>query len=361
MSLWGARLRQFVARKEVDLSRPAKVNARRRTAAKQAKLFIEMREMPHEQHVFLGMTAIVASAPMRDLMDVVDRAARSQANILITGESGTGKELIARAIHQRSPRSHRPWVDFSCAALPEHLVESELFGHEKGAFSGADSAKPGLFEMANTGTIFLDEIAELEARMQAKLLRVLDGVPYFRLGGVRKVPVEARVVAATNRDLDQAVREGAFRADLYHRLRQFVLRVPPLRERVEDVAPLARHFLAEQNPGLSLSGAAIAELERRSWPGNIRELRNAIIQAALLVRGDVIEAEMVALPSLAALQQSVGESNAGLHGMERRAILSALAANGGHQAKTAAQLGISRRTLSRRLKTWDENEILVNV
>jgi DNA-binding NtrC family response regulator len=310
--------------------------------------------MPHERLEFLGMTAIVASAPMRALMAVVERAARSGANILLTGESGTGKELMARAIHQLSPRSHRAWVDLSCAALPEHLIESELFGHEKGAFSGADSAKPGLFEMANGGTIFLDEIGELDGRMQAKLLRVLDGVPYFRLGGTRKVPVDARVVAATNRDLTTAAAEGKFRVDLLHRLQQFVLRIPPLRERVDDIAPLARHFLAEQNPRLTFSEAAIQALESRAWPGNIRELRNAVIQASLLARGECIAPEEVAMPGLLALHQAVNKSTAGLDGVERRAILSALAANHGHQAKAAAQLGISRRTLSRRLKNWEE-------
>jgi len=310
--------------------------------------------MPQEKFEFLGMTAIVASAPMRSLMAVVERAARSQANILLTGESGTGKELIARAIHQLSPRSHRPWVDLSCAALPENLMESELFGHERGAFSGADTAKPGLFEMANGGTIFLDEIGELDSRMQAKLLRVLDGMPYFRLGGICKVPVDARIVAASNRDLTAAAAEGKFRVDLYHRLRQFVLRIPPLRERVEDIAPLARHFLTEQNPRLTFSEDAIRVLESRAWPGNVRELRNAVIQASLLAKGECIEPEDVAIPGLVALHQAVGEMDSGLDGVKRRAILSALAASGGHQAKAAAQLGISRRTLSRRLKNWDE-------
>ena len=312
--------------------------------------------MPEEKHVFLGMTAIVASASMRSLMAVVERAARSQANILITGETGTGKELVARAIHQLSPRSHRPWVDLSCAALPEHLIESELFGHEKGAFSGADTFKAGLFEMANGGTIFLDEIGELDARMQVKLLRVLDGVPYYRLGGVRKVAVEARVVAATNRDLNAAVAEGKFRGDLHHRLQQFVLRIPPLRERVEDIAPLARHFLAEQNPRLALTDGAIAVLESRRWPGNIRELRNAVIQASVLAKGEWIEPEDVALPGLVALHNALAEP-AGLNGMERRAIMAALASTGGHQARAAIQLGISRRTLSRRLKSWEEGGI----
>ena len=291
------------------------------------------------------MTAIVASAPMRSLMALVERAALSQATVLITGESGTGKELIARAIHQLSLRSHRPWVDLSCAALPEHLIESELFGHEKGAFSGADTSKPGLFEMANGGTIFLDEIGELDARMQVKLLRVLDGVLHYRLGGVRKVLVDARAVAASNRDLETHVlRSGRFRADLYHRLQQFVLRVPPLRERVEDIAPLARHFLAEQNPRLTFAEPALAALESRSWPGNVRELRNAVIHASLVARGERIEPEDFASAG-PALSVGAAPHPLGLNGIERRAIQAALTATGGHQARAAAQLGISRRTL----------------
>jgi DNA-binding NtrC family response regulator len=338
--------------------------------------------MPAEKHVFLGMTAIIASESMRSLMALAERAARSQATILITGESGTGKELIARAIHQLSLRSNRPWVDLSCAVLPEHLIESELFGHEKGAFSGADTSKPGLFEMAHSGTIFLDEIGELDGRMQVKLLRVLDGVPYYRLGGVRKVPIDARVVAATNRDLETAVAEGKFRADLYHRLQQFVLRVPPLRERVEDIAPLARHFLAEQNPQMAFTERAVAALESRWWLGNIRELRNTVIQASLLAKSEWIEPEDIAPSSLMALSHatlmngpagtmngpagamngpagtgSSGPPAAGLEGMERRAIQAALVATGGHQARAAAQLGISRRTLSRKLKMWEETGV----
>src|SRR3984893_688909 len=235
-----------------------------------------------ETQVFLGMEAVIASEPMRDLLATIERVARSQATVLITGESGSGKELIARAVHHYSMRSHKPWVDLSCAALPEHLIESELFGYEKGAFSGADTSKPGLFEMASGGTIFLDEIGELDPRVQVKLLRVLDSVAYYRLGGVKKVSVDVRVVAATNQDLEKAVSEGRFRGDLYHRLAQFTLQVPPLRQRVADIAPLARHFLAQHDPRLSLTPSAMAVLEAQQWPGNIRELRNVVTKAAVL-------------------------------------------------------------------------------
>ncbi len=168
--------------------------------------------------VFLGLKAIIASAAMLRLLERVERIARSSASVLILGESGSGKEMVARAIHHYSKRSQKAWVDLSCAALPEQLMESEFFGHGKGAFSGADTAKPGLFELAHQGTIFLDEVGELDPRMQVKLLRVLDGVPYYRLGGVKKVSVDVRVVAATNQDLERAVQEGRFRGDLYHRL-----------------------------------------------------------------------------------------------------------------------------------------------
>src|SRR6266481_3786028 len=191
---------------------------------------------------FLGMRAIVASPAMRDLLAFVERIAQTNAAVLITGESGSGKELIARAIHHYSLRCSKPWVDVSCAALPEHLVESELFGYERGAFSGADSPKPGLFELANTGTLFLDEVGELEPRMQVKLLRVLDGVPYFRVGGRKKIDVNTRILAATNQNLEQAVESGRFRGDLYYRLNQCQVRVPPLRERKEDIGPIAAHF-----------------------------------------------------------------------------------------------------------------------
>ena len=309
------------------------------------------RRSTQQTQVFLGMEAVIASEPIRELLATIERVARSQATVLITGESGSGKELIARAVHHYSLRSHKPWVDLSCAALPEHLIESELFGYEKGAFSGADSCKPGLFEMASGGTIFLDEIGELDTRMQVKLLRVLDSVAYYRLGGVKKVSVDVRVVAATNQDLELAVSQGRFRGDLYHRLAQFTLRVPPLRQRIADIGPLARHFLAQHDPLLSLSPCAIALLEAQHWSGNIRELRNVVTKAAVLAQGDEIRAGdlPMAEPSRY-VAEAVVASN--LESLEKRAILEALNASGGHQQRAAAQLGISRRTLNRKLKLY---------
>lgn len=305
----------------------------------------------HETQVFLGMEAVIASEPLRALLSTIERVARSQATVLITGESGSGKELIARAVHHFSLRSHKPWVDLSCAALPEHLMESELFGHERGAFSGADASKPGLFEMANGGTIFLDEIGELDPRMQVKLLRVLDSVPYYRLGGIKKVSVDVRIVAATNQNLEQAVSEGRFRGDLYHRLAQFTLSVPPLRERVNDIAPLARHFLAQHDRSLTISPSAIALLEAQAWPGNIRELRNVITKAAVLAQTkEISAADLPITVSSGGIPESAAATN--LESIEKRAILKALDASRGHQQRAAAQLGISRRTLNRKLKLY---------
>jgi DNA-binding NtrC family response regulator len=312
-----------------------------------------------EQRVFLGMTAVVASPPMLRLFATVERVARAQVTVLITGESGSGKELIARAVHHYSPRSSKPWVDLSCAALPEHLLESELFGYDKGAFSGADSSKPGLFELAHQGTLFLDEVGELDPKMQVKLLRVLDGVPYYRLGGVKKVCADVRVVAATNQDLERAVQEGRFRNDLYHRLSQLTLRVPPLRERLEDIAPLARYALAQHDPHKSLTQRALRALELLPWPGNVRELRNVVIKAAVMSTG--MEIDSADLPQLSEFSAAAGsgrgagslEGAAGsLEGMEQRMIFDALAATGGHQQQAAARLGISRRTLTRKLKIY---------
>src|SRR5580704_8880907 len=248
-----------------------------------------------QTNVFLGMTAVIVSEPMRRLMQVVERAAKSSASVLITGESGSGKELVARAVHHFSPRAHRPWVDLSCAALPEHLLESELFGYERGAFSGANNTKAGLFELAHQGTLFLDEIGELDPKMQVKLLRVLDGVPYYRLGGTRKVTADTRIVAATNQDLERLVSEGRFRGDLYHRLCQLTLRVPPLRARLDDIAPLAWHILEQHDPAASFTPRALRLLESHTWPGNVRELRNVVMKAAVMNADLEIDAEHLPL------------------------------------------------------------------
>ena len=308
--------------------------------------------------VFLGVSAVFCSESMRRLVDVVRRVAQSPATVLITGETGSGKELIARAVHHYSLRCDEPWVDVNCAALPEHLVESELFGYDKGAFSGADSMKPGLFELADRGTLFLDEIADLELKMQTKLLRVLDRVPYYRLGGRRKTSVDVRVVAATNHDLAEAVAAGKFRRDLFHRLSEVHLKIPPLRQRTEDVVPLAEFFLRECNPVCSFSAPVLDALQAYSWPGNVRELRNVVNRAALLSRGPDLQLSDLAL-------QEQEESCAlpdhipvcGLDIMERQMIFRALEETGGHHAKAAGLLGISARTLTRKLRTYERDGI----
>jgi transcriptional regulator with PAS, ATPase and Fis domain len=301
---------------------------------------------------FLGMTAIVASEPMRQLLLTVERVALSNASVLIEGESGSGKELIARALHQYSMRASKPWVDVSCAALPEHLIESELFGYEKGAFSGADSAKPGLFELAHTGTIFLDEVGELEPKMQVKLLRVLDGTPYYRLGGVRKISVDVRVIAATNQNLQNLVSQGRFRGDLYHRLSQIDLTVPPLRDRVDDVIPLAEHFLAAQNQRLRFTGDACEKLRGYRWPGNIRELRNVVTKAAVLARDNEIRGHQLPIEVQPAARFRAASDDADLGAVERHMIFKVLEQTGGHHQRAADLLGISRRTLTRKLKSY---------
>ncbi len=317
--------------------------------------------MGPETTTYLGMQAIVASPAMRQVLELVERLSQTNAAVLITGESGSGKELIARAVHHHSLRCSRPWVDVSCAALPEHLVESELFGYEKGAFSGADSNKQGLFELANHGTLFLDEVGELEPRMQVKLLRVLDGVAYYRLGGVRKVSVDVRIVAATNQDLEAMVDAGKFRGDLFHRLGQICLRVPPLRERPEDIIPLAEHFLTQTNPRVSFSRGALDVLQSHNWPGNVRELRNVVTQAAVLARDPMIQAGDLLIAQPRVLRETLpvlALSNAvNLDGMEKNTILKVLAQTNGHQQKAADLLGISRRTLNRKLKLYGREAV----
>ncbi len=319
-----------------------------RTNAGVARTGRESADGPHVVE-FLGVPAVIVSAAMRRLMATAEKVARTNAPVLITGESGTGKEIIARAIHQYSARAGKQFVDVNCAALPDNLMESELFGYEKGAFSGADALKQGFFELANQGTLFLDEIGELDPRMQAKLLRVLDGQPYFRLGGTKKTVVDPRIVAATNMDLNHAIASGRFRRDLFHRLDVFQLRVPPLRERVEDIAPLSLLFLNDS--GLTLSREALAILEDYAWPGNIRELRNVLLRAALFASGREIRPGDLPLETL--LRPANGsEEKYSLEDLEQHTIFRVLNQTNGHQQKAAELLGISRRTLIRKLKLY---------
>src|SRR5271156_5979620 len=309
-----------------------------------------------------GTQFLIASPLMHKFMGMVDRVAGHTETVLVTGETGTGKELVARTIHESSYRHKKALVDINCAALPEHLVESELFGYEKGAFSGADSSKPGLFELADQSTIFLDEIGELQPQIQVKLLRVLDGAPYYRLGGNRKITVDVRVVAATNQDLELEGKEGRFRKDIFNRLSQFQLRVPPLSERPEDIAALARHFLSLKAADKTLARDALVVLQAHPWPGNIRELRNLVAKLAMATEDrQITSAEVVAElagetisgAGRTAARASGAVPLGNLENMEEQMIIRALEQTGGHRAQAAERLGISRRTLSRKLREYE--------
>lgn len=298
---------------------------------------------------------VVRSESLKRVVKLAEKVARHPAAVLIVGETGTGKEMIAHHIHNCSLRSHGPLIDVNCAAIPEHLVESELFGYEKGAFSGADSSKPGFFELADKGTLFLDEIGDLDMKVQVKLLRVLDGAPYYRLGGSRKVSVDVRVLAATNRDLEELVSAGRFRDDLYHRLAQFKLDVPPLRDRPEDVIGIAEQALHEHYPESVFSKDAIDALLCYRWRGNVRELRNVIFRAVLQGQNaqEQITADDLEIPGTRP-REIAAEEPGDLDGMERQMIFQALEKNNGNQGKAAEALGISRRTLLRKLKSYRE-------
>lgn len=324
-----------------------------------------------ERHDFLGIEAIVASDALRSTLERARRFAQSTAAVLIEGETGSGKEIIARAIHHYSNRSLKPWVDISCAALPDNLVESELFGYERGAFSGADSRKQGLFEIAQGGTLLLDEIGELDPKPQAKLLRVLDYGEFYRLGGTRKVKVDVRIIAATNRNLEEAVAAGSFREDLFHRLAQLRIRVPALRERPDDILPLAELFRRSCGLRQTFSAEARRALVAYSWPGNVRELRN-VVTGCCNAEGDEIALEDLP-PALAGgddfstsllrlaerTESSVRQEPRGglLEAAERELILRALEEAGGHHERAARKLGISTRTLSRKLKLYMQERI----
>ena len=296
---------------------------------------------------------IAESEALRDLFRQALRVAPTSATVLLTGESGTGKEIFARLIHARSPRSAGPMVTVNMGAVPEHLAESELFGHEKGAFTGADQARPGRFEEADGGTLFLDEIGELVPALQPKLLRVLETGVFRRVGGTADKRADVRVIAATNRNLEEEVAAGRFREDLYYRLNVFPLRIPPLRERREDIIPLAELFLKPWKK--RLSPAAARALTAWSWPGNARELRNVVERAAILADGDMILPED--LPDTLRLlpRENVPSESPERPLMEeaqRRAILEALEKTGGNRTKAAQLLGISRRSLIYKLRAY---------
>jgi len=300
------------------------------------------------------------SSSMRAIYDIIERAAPTTASILITGESGTGKELVAQTIHRLSARAAGPFVPLSCAAIPDTLLESELFGHEKGAFTGAMERRQGCFELAHRGTLFLDEVAEMTPATQVKLLRVLQERSFRRLGGRTEQTVDVRVIAATNADPHEAVAQGSLRGDLFYRLNVFGIRLPPLRDRLEDLPLLIQAFIKEFNASNDRSVAgvdpdAMRALEQHSWPGNIRELRNAIERATIVAKGRFIETrDLPGLPGAAPKPASASALTPGttVEEAERQLILMTLASTNNNKTRAASMLGISLKTLHNKLNRF---------
>ncbi|MBA2481790.1 MAG: sigma-54-dependent Fis family transcriptional regulator [Planctomycetes bacterium] len=299
------------------------------------------------------LAGLIGESPaMRRVFGEIERVARADASVLLLGESGTGKEVAARALHTLSPRHSGPFIEVHIAALPESTLESELFGHEKGSFTGADKRKAGMFELASGGTVFLDEIGELPLHIQPKLLRFLQERRYYRIGGTEPLSVDVRVVAATNRDLVNEVKQGRFREDLYYRLDVVTITMPPLRERAGDVGLLARHLLARKHAGCSINDEALLMLETWRWPGNVRELANTIERAVILADGGRIEARHLPERFIERTPLSVVATTDGFDhsANERQLIEQALVQAGGNKTKAAELLGITRRRLYSRLK-----------
>jgi two-component system response regulator AtoC len=333
------------------LSSPDELRLIVRKVFEQNRLMLE-RDLLREQEDFrFACDDLIAGDPkMLKVIELAKKVAPTNATVLISGESGTGKEIIARCIHRNSSRSQRVVAAVNCAALSPTLIETELFGHERGAFTGAVGQHTGRFERAHGGTLFLDEIGELDASLQAKLLRVLQEKTFERVGGSRQISVDVRIIAATNRDLKQQVAQGKFREDLYYRLSAFPIEIPPLRERRADIRRMARYFLERAardlgKTGLSLSPEAENILLAYSWPGNVRELENTIQRVAILC-DDLIEPDDLPITSTGPARPVLFKD------IERRAIEDALQENQGNRTKTAKQLGISLRTLQYRLKEY---------
>ena len=310
-------------------------------------------------------TEIVTVAPgMQRVLDLARKIAPSAASVVIQGPSGSGKEVLAHAIHELSGRREGPFLALNCSSIPQALIESELFGHEKGAFTGATERRPGLLELASGGTLFLDEVAELPVELQAKFLRVLEERKVRRLGGRAEVDVDVRVLCATHQDLKEGVRRGTFREDLYFRLAVFTVDIPPLRERAGDVPLLAQHFVERFNAetGKRIQGfspGAMRVLQAYAWPGNVRELRNVVERAVILTDGEVIREEQLppgleaAAAEAPSLRLPLGRT---LEEVERQYLLASLDARGGNKARTAESLGISEKTLYNKLHRYAEEE-----
>jgi DNA-binding NtrC family response regulator len=309
------------------------------------------------------------SESIRKIFFLIEQVAPSSASVLITGESGTGKELVARTIHKMSPRRERPFVAINCSAIPESLMESELFGHEKGAFTGAASRRQGCFELADTGTLLLDEIGEMPALLQAKLLRVIEERAVRRLGGHNEIEVDVRLLAATNRLPQQAVSEGTLRSDLLYRLNVFGIHLPSLRERTEDLPLLAQHLvtqLAEKHnrPARFMSSAALEALQFHSWPGNVRELRNVIERAVIICSGEQIERHHFAPYPIEQRERLRNEDTLSLpvgtplEEVERQMIMRTLQKTKNNKTRAAELLGISLKTLHNKLNLYRERGLL---
>ena len=299
------------------------------------------------------------SLAMRGLLSLIRKVSPTDSTVLVLGESGTGKELVATSIHENSERRDKPLIKLNCAAIPEELLESELFGHEKGAFTGATAFKPGKFDMANSGTIFLDEIGDMPLNLQAKILRVLQEQEFYRVGGSRTIKVDVRVIGSTNKNLEKMVREGTFREDLFYRLNVFTLHLPPLRERKEDIPQLVDYFLQNLPKKVEISSVALQMLIAYSWPGNIRELKNTIESASVIAENGYIEPAQLSsnisgifsdrdqtdlkLPVNLPLDERLRE-------IEKGMIIEALRKTGGVQVRATELLGINQRSLWHRIK-----------
>ena len=334
------------------------------------KLSIETEQMKAELHhlrneletISLFPDLIGTSSVMQQVYELMQQAAESDITVLIHGESGTGKELVANLLHANSPRKDEPFVALDCAAIPETLIESELFGHERGAFTGATKQRIGAFERANGGTLFIDEIGDMPYVMQGKLLRVLQERVIQRIGGTAPIPIDIRVITATNKDLERAVKEGTFRQDLFYRIAAFPITIPPLRDRHEDISLLARHFLEKYTAQAGKSISDISTLVLRlllqyDWPGNVRELENAIARAVLLETTGVLQADNLPSqlsPAVALVRDlSAPQAILPLTEIERQALIHAIEATGNNIAQAAQALGINRATLYRKLKKYD--------
>jgi len=356
------------------LEKPFKMDAFRATVEKALEkrtLIVEnvaLRESVKREITELGIVG--RSAAIQRVRELIRRVAPSTASVLVTGESGTGKEVVARAIHAASPRTAKPFVSVNCGALPEQLMESELFGHEKGSFTGAVSAKEGLFRAANGGTIFLDEIGELPTSLQVKLLRVLQDRLVRPVGSSKEIPIDVRVFAATNRFLEEDVKRGAFRQDLYYRLNVLRIHLPPLRERPEDVEPLVRHFLGQQSALASrqfqLDVAVPAWLARRDFPGNVRELENLVLRATALAMTDIVGVEdfqglgndLEPSSTEIAIDLSEGfDLDSHLASIERKYLYEALERAGGVRTAAAKLLGMSFRSFRYRIAKFEGGEV----